>query len=81
MIAVNQDELGAKGRLVVRHGTTEVWAKDLAGGRKAVALFNRGAADATAMVDLGRSSGSPASARCATCGGGPTCRRWRPARA
>jgi MYXO-CTERM domain-containing protein len=35
---------------VVQNGTTEVWAKDLSGGRKAVGLFNRGAADATVSV-------------------------------
>jgi MYXO-CTERM domain-containing protein len=47
VIAVGQDDLGAKARLVVRTGATEVWSKDLSGGRKAVGLFNRGATDAT----------------------------------
>jgi hypothetical protein len=50
VIAVGQDDLGAKARLVVRTGTTEVWSKDLSGGRKAVGLFNRGATDATVSV-------------------------------
>jgi MYXO-CTERM domain-containing protein len=50
VIAVGQDDLGAKARFVVRNGTTEVWSKDLSGGRKAVGLFNRGAADATVAI-------------------------------
>ncbi len=47
VIAVSQDALGARGRRIVLQGNTEVWVKDLSGGRKAVALFNRGTADAT----------------------------------
>jgi hypothetical protein len=47
VIAVSQDAGGDKGRLVVRQGTTEVWAKSLAAGGTAVALFNRGEDDAT----------------------------------
>lgn len=47
VIAVSQDALGARGRRVVLQDTTEVWVKDLSGGRKAVGLFNRGSADAT----------------------------------
>jgi len=50
VIAVGQDELGAKGRRVVAATSTEIWSKDLSGGRKAVGLFNRGATDATVMV-------------------------------
>jgi MYXO-CTERM domain-containing protein len=50
VLAVNQDALGARGKRVVQQGTTEVWAKDMSGGRKAVALFNRGTQDATVSV-------------------------------
>lgn len=46
VLAVNQDALGAHARRVSQQGTTEVWAKDVSGGRKAVALFNRGTQDA-----------------------------------
>jgi MYXO-CTERM domain-containing protein len=50
VIAVGQDELGAKARRLSAAGTTEIWTKDLSGGRKAVGLFNRGATDATVAV-------------------------------
>jgi len=46
VLAVNQDALGARG---VRKAVTggEMWVRDLSGGRKAVAFFNRGTSDAT----------------------------------
>jgi hypothetical protein len=47
VLAVNQDALGAHAKRIAQQGTTEVWARDLSGGRKAVALFNRGTQDAT----------------------------------
>ncbi|HEX7505371.1 MAG TPA: putative Ig domain-containing protein, partial [Polyangia bacterium] len=50
VLAVNQDALGARGKQITASGSTEVWAKDLSGGRKAVALFNRGTQDATVSV-------------------------------
>jgi alpha-galactosidase len=50
VLAVNQDALGARGKRLSQQGSTEVWAKDLSGGRKAVALFNRGTQDATVSV-------------------------------
>jgi hypothetical protein len=50
VLAVNQDALGARGKRVSQPGTNEVWAKDLADGRKAVALFNRDTQDATIAV-------------------------------
>ncbi|MFL5308442.1 MAG: putative Ig domain-containing protein [Polyangia bacterium] len=50
VLAVNQDQLGNHAKRIVQQGTTEVWARDLSGGRKAVALFNRGAQDATVSV-------------------------------
>jgi MYXO-CTERM domain-containing protein len=62
VLAVNQDALGTHGKRIVQQGTTEVWARDLSGGRKAVALFNRGAADATVSVTFAQLgvTGTPA---------------------
>jgi alpha-galactosidase len=42
VIAVDQDRLGVQGRRVWRDGGREVWVKPLAGGERAVLLFNRG---------------------------------------
>jgi hypothetical protein len=50
VLAVNQDALGTHAKRVVQQGSTEVWARDLSGGRKAVALFNNGTADAIVAV-------------------------------
>jgi alpha-galactosidase len=47
VIAVDQDELGEQGSPVRDDGDQEVWVKSLAGGDKAVALFNRGPDTAT----------------------------------
>jgi len=41
VIAVDQDPLGKQGDRVSALGLTEIWAKPLSGGAKAVALFNR----------------------------------------
>jgi alpha-galactosidase len=46
VIAVDQDPLGAQGTLIAQSGSTQVWAKPLASGARAVALFNRGSASA-----------------------------------
>jgi alpha-galactosidase len=56
LIAVDQDPLGQPGVRVRKNGETEVWAKRLADGGRAVVLFNRGAAPAEISVaweDLG----------------------------
>ncbi|HZL17943.1 MAG TPA: hypothetical protein VFG23_09380, partial [Polyangia bacterium] len=62
VLAVNQDALGTHAKRIVQQGTTEVWARDLSGGRKAVALFNRGTQDATVSVSFAQLgvSGTPA---------------------
>lgn len=44
VIAVDQDALGAQGRRVRDDGDSEVWARPLANGDRAVALVNRGEA-------------------------------------
>jgi alpha-galactosidase len=48
VVAIDQDKLGKQGVRVAQEGTVEVWAKPLADGGHAVALFNRG--DAAAKV-------------------------------
>ena len=42
VIAVDQDVLGQQGHRVARDGDRETWMRPLAGGRRAVLLFNRG---------------------------------------
>jgi alpha-galactosidase len=42
VIAVDQDPLGVQGRRVWKDGNREVWTKPLAGGARALLLFNRG---------------------------------------
>ncbi len=42
VLAVDQDALGQQGRRLKASGSAEVWAKPLADGSLAVALFNRG---------------------------------------
>ena len=62
VLAVNQDALGNRAKRITQAGTTEVWAKDLSGGRKAVALFNRGTDDATVTATFSQLgvTGTPA---------------------
>jgi hypothetical protein len=62
VLAVNQDALGTHAKRIIQQGTTEVWARDLSGGRKAVALFNRGTSDATVSASFAQLgvSGTPA---------------------
>jgi alpha-galactosidase len=43
VIAINQDPLGKQGHRLSQSGDQEIWIRDLSGGAKAVALFNRGA--------------------------------------
>ena len=41
VIAIDQDPLGKQGRRIRDDGDLEVWSKEMSGGRRAVALFNR----------------------------------------
>jgi len=50
VLAVNQDAAGTHAVRIAQQGKTEVWTRDLTGGRKAVALFNRDTQDATVSV-------------------------------
>ena len=45
VIAIDRDPLGMQGRRLRKNGDTEVWAKQLKEGGRAVVLFNRGASD------------------------------------
>lgn len=51
VIAVDQDPLGQQARRVAQEGDAEVWVRPLAGGDRAVVLFNRGAEAKTISVD------------------------------
>jgi alpha-galactosidase len=58
VLAVNQDALGRQASRKIKNDESEVWAKDMADGSKAVGLFNRGeeAMDVTVhWADLGLS--------------------------
>jgi alpha-galactosidase len=62
VLAVDQDAAGTHAKRVLQQGKTEVWARDLAGGRKAVALFNHDTQDAVVSVSFAQLgvSGTPA---------------------
>ena len=56
VIAIDQDRDGKQGARAWKSGDQEVWVRELAGGDRAVAVFNRGAAPAKVTVkwaDLG----------------------------
>jgi alpha-galactosidase len=50
VIAVDQDKLGKQGKRISLSGEVEVWERPLSDGAYAIALFNRGAAEAQATV-------------------------------
>ena len=50
VIAIDQDPLGMQGRKVRDTGPLEVWLKPLAGGERAVLLFNRGSVEVKMAV-------------------------------
>lgn len=62
VLAVDQDRLGKAGRRIKKEGSTEVWARELEGGKWAVALFNLSEAEAKVSTtwDLFSLKGSPA---------------------
>jgi alpha-galactosidase len=56
VIAVDQDKDGRQGKQAWKSGDQEIWVRELAGGERAVAMFNRGADSASFIVkwqDLG----------------------------
>jgi alpha-galactosidase len=42
VIAIDQDELGRQGTRLWVEGPLEIWSRELAGGKRAIAFFNRG---------------------------------------
>jgi alpha-galactosidase len=61
VIAVDQDPLGAQGTLVARNGSTDILARQLSNGDRAVALFNRSSnsiAMSTTTVAVGLPGGT-----------------------
>jgi MYXO-CTERM domain-containing protein len=50
VLAIDQDSAGTRAKRVSQQNSTEVWQRDLTGGRKAVALFNRNTSDTTVSV-------------------------------
>jgi alpha-galactosidase len=42
VIALDQDALGHQGRRIWEEGPMEIWVKELSGGKRAIAFFNRG---------------------------------------
>ena len=66
VIAIDQDRAGKQGKRAANSGDTEVWARDLSNGAKAVAIFNRGMNEAPISVhwaDLGFGNNPPVRAR------------------
>jgi alpha-galactosidase len=59
VIAIDQDPLGKQASRVRKEGDEEVWARELAGGNRAVALLNR-AATAQAITVNWEDLGYPA---------------------
>ena len=51
VIAVDQDPLGRQGRRVKKAGDTEIWAKEMSDGSRAVGLLNRGSAEQKIAVE------------------------------
>ena len=52
VLAVDQDSLGRQARRIYKKGDTEVWAKDLEDGSKAVGFFNLGKTRTDVTVDF-----------------------------
>lgn len=65
VIAIDQDKDGKQASRVSKSGDQEMWARPLAGGATAIALFNRGAAEAKMTVKWQEAglSATPKSAR------------------
>jgi alpha-galactosidase len=53
VIAIDQDSLGAQGYLLSKSGSAQVWVKRLAGGARAVALFNTGSSSQQISTSAG----------------------------
>ena len=54
VIAIDQDPAGMQGDRVAAEGPLEIWVRPLAGGAKAIAIFNRGGRPMSASVDFAK---------------------------
>ncbi len=61
VIAIDQDTLGRQGDRVIAEGPLEVWARPLANGDRAIAIFNRSGEPLSYTADL-KAAGAKASA-------------------
>ena len=52
VIAIDQDALGTQGDRLSAEGSSEIWSRPLAGGGKAIALFNRSSAPEAITLHL-----------------------------
>ena len=62
VIAVDQDAKGVQGHRVWDEGPLEIWARPLADGSQAAALFNRGESTLKITLDF-KAIGAPASVK------------------
>lgn len=53
MIAIDQDKAGKQGHRAWKSGDQEIWVRELSGGDRAVAVFNRGAGNSDVKVKWG----------------------------
>ena len=51
VIAVDQDVAGKGGTRLSKSGESEIWAKPLSDGSKAIGLFNRGASESKVSIN------------------------------
>jgi alpha-galactosidase len=54
VLAIDQDALGRQAHRVAKHGALEIWARPLASGATAIALFNRAKTSVSARADWSR---------------------------
>jgi alpha-galactosidase len=50
VIAIDQDKAGIQGKRIWQSGEQEIWVRELAGGARAIGVFNRGGAAADVNV-------------------------------
>jgi alpha-galactosidase len=52
IVSIDQDSVGSQGRRICRDGEVDVWVRDLAENRRAIAVFNRGSQAREIRVSL-----------------------------
>ncbi len=53
IVQINQDPVGKQGRRIRRDGDIDIWVRELGGGHRAVAVFNRGFDRREVTIPLG----------------------------